>query len=66
MIVGRTGFDLIDAADPTLTLLADVAFALIMFVAGMHVPVGSGAIRAALSAGLVLAILVTVSAWSSR
>ena len=57
VIVGRTGFDLIDAADPTLTLLADVGFALIMFVAGTHVPVRSGAIRAALSAGLVLAWL---------
>ncbi|TFD64356.1 cation:proton antiporter [Cryobacterium ruanii] len=62
VIVGRTGFGLIDAADPTLTLLADVGFALIMFVAGTHVPVRSGAIRAALSAGLVRAILVTVSA----
>ena len=62
VIVGRTGFGLIDAADPTLTLLADVGFALIMFVAGTHVPIRSGAIRAALSAGLVRAILVTVSA----
>ncbi|TFB75355.1 cation:proton antiporter [Cryobacterium glaciale] len=62
VIVGRTGLGLIDAADPTLTFLADVGFALIMFVAGTHVPVRSGAIRAALSAGLVRAILVTVSA----
>ena len=62
VIVGRTGFGFVDAADPTLTLLADVGFALIMFVAGTHVPVRSGAIRAALSAGLVRAILVTLSA----
>jgi Kef-type K+ transport system membrane component KefB len=62
VIVGRTGFDLIDAADPTLTLLADIGFALIMFVAGTHVPIGSGAIRPALSAGLGRAILVVVSA----
>ncbi|TFD22400.1 cation:proton antiporter [Cryobacterium sp. TMS1-13-1] len=62
VIVGRTGFGLVEAADPTLTLLADVGFALIMFVAGTHVPVRTGAIRAALSAGLVRAILVTVSA----
>ena len=61
-IVGRTGFGFVDAGDPTLTLLADVGFALIMFVAGTHVPVRSGAIRAALSAGLVRAILVTLSA----
>ncbi|WP_104191682.1 cation:proton antiporter [Cryobacterium sp. Y82] len=62
VIVGRTGFNLIDATNPTLTLLADVGFALIMFVAGTHVPVRSGAIRAALSAGLVRAILVTLTA----
>ena len=62
VIVGRTGFGLIDATDPTLTLLADVGFALIMFVAGTHVPVRAGAIRAALATGLVRAILVTVSA----
>ena len=62
VIVGRTGFGFVDAADPTLTLLADVGFALIMFVAGTHVPIRSGAIRAALSAGLVRAILVTLSA----
>lgn len=62
VIVGRTGFGLIDSADPTLTLLADVGFALIMFVAGTHVPIRSDAIRPALSAGLARAILVTVSA----
>ncbi|WP_104128676.1 cation:proton antiporter [Cryobacterium sp. Y57] len=62
VIVGRTGFGFVDAGDPTLTLLADVGFALIMFVAGTHVPVRFGAIRAALSAGLVRAILVTLSA----
>ncbi|TFD90059.1 cation:proton antiporter [Cryobacterium serini] len=62
VIVGRTGFGFVDASDPTLTLLADVGFALIMFVAGTHVPVRSGAIRAALSAGLVRAILVTLAA----
>ena len=62
VIVGRTGFGFVDASDPTLTLLAEVGFALIMFVAGTHVPVRSGAIRAALATGLVRAILVTLSA----
>jgi len=62
VIVGRTGFGLIDAADPTLVFLADVGFALIMFVAGTQVPVRSGAIRAALSTGLARASLVTVAA----
>lgn len=62
VIVGRTGFGLIDTNDPTLTLLAGIGFALIMFVAGTHVPVRSGAIRAALSIGLVRAILVAIAA----
>ncbi|MDJ0377326.1 cation:proton antiporter [Cryobacterium sp. PH31-L1] len=62
VIVGRTGFGLIDTSDPTLTFLADIGFALIMFVAGTHVPLRTGAIRSALSAGLLRAILVTVAA----
>ena len=41
VIVGRTGLGLIDAADPTLTLLADVGFALIMFVALFFVWLGA-------------------------
>lgn len=62
VIIGRTGFGLVDSTDPTFTLLADVGFALIMFVAGTHVPLRSEAIRSALSAGLARAVLVSLSA----
>ncbi|WP_426998160.1 cation:proton antiporter [Pseudarthrobacter sp. N5] len=65
IVIGRTGFSLVDPADPTFTLMADVGFALIMFVAGTHVPVrdqrirtalGSGAIRAGVAAALAVAV----------
>jgi len=63
--IGRTGLALVDSSDPTFTFVADVGFALIMFVAGTHVPVrdtairpalGSGALRAAVAAGLAAAV----------
>ena len=39
LIVGRTGFGIVDHADPTFTLLADIGFALVMFIVGTDVPV---------------------------
>ncbi|MFF1828311.1 cation:proton antiporter [Paenarthrobacter sp. NPDC058040] len=51
VLIGRTGLHLVDPGDPTFTLIADVGFALIMFVAGTHVPVRDKAIRAALGSG---------------
>ena len=39
IIVGRTGFGVVDHTDPTFTLLANIGFALVMFVVGTHVPV---------------------------
>ena len=62
VIVGRTGFGFVDAGDPTLTLLADVGFALIMFVAGTHVPVRDVGIRSALGTGTARAGLAAVVA----
>ena len=63
--IGRTGLGLVDPSDPTFTFVADVGFALIMFVAGTHVPVrdrairpalGGGALRAAIAAALAAAV----------
>lgn len=51
IVIGRTGFALVDSADPTFTLLADIGFALMMFVAGTHVPVRDAKIRSALGNG---------------
>lgn len=52
IVLGQTGFRVLHAHDPTFTFLADIGFALVMFVAGSHVPVGDPRLRA----GLVPAI----------
>ncbi|MFJ3958105.1 cation:proton antiporter [Arthrobacter sp. NPDC090010] len=59
LVIGRTGFGLVDASNETFTFLADMGFALIMFVAGTHVPVRDARIRSALGKG-VLRVVVTV------
>ncbi|HZQ32437.1 MAG TPA: cation:proton antiporter [Mycobacterium sp.] len=58
IVLGHTGFNVIDAADPTLTLLADIGFALVMFVVGTHVPVHDRALRSAIPWALARAVLV--------
>lgn len=60
--IGRTGLGLVDSSDPTFTFVADVGFALIMFVAGTHVPVRDKAIRAALGGGALRAAIAAVLA----
>jgi Kef-type K+ transport system membrane component KefB len=62
VVLGRTGTGYLDATDPTFTLLADIGFALVMFVAGTHVPIRDPAMRTATKAGLVRAVLVGVVA----
>lgn len=37
-VLGTTGFGVVDATDPTFDFLAQIGFALVMFVAGSHVP----------------------------
>ena len=39
IVLGRTGFGVVDASDPTLSFMAEIGFALVMFVAGTHVQV---------------------------
>ena len=51
ILIGRTGLGLVDPADPTFSLLANIGFALMMFVAGTHVPVRDPLIRSALGQG---------------
>lgn len=60
--IGRTGLGLVDSSDPTFTFADDVGFALIMFVAGTHVPVRDRAIRAALGGGALRAGIAAVLA----
>lgn len=65
ILIGRTGLQLVDPGDPAFTLMADIGFALIMFVAGTHVPVRDKEIRAALGSGAakagIAALLATAT-----
>jgi Kef-type K+ transport system membrane component KefB len=62
IVVGRTGFGIVDASDPTFTLLANIGFGLVMFVVGTHVPVRDSTLRGALPKALLRAVLVGVVA----
>ncbi|GAB2979233.1 cation:proton antiporter [Nocardioides montaniterrae] len=62
IVLGRTGLGYVDAGNETFSFLADIGFALVMFVAGTHVPVGDPAIRPALRSGLLRALAVAAVA----
>ena len=62
LVLGATGFGWLDAADPTFTFLADIGFALVMFVAGSHVPVRDPVLRRGIRPALLRAIAVGVIA----
>lgn len=62
IVLGKTGFGVVDHTDPTFELLANVGFALVMFVVGTHVPIRDREQRSAVPAALVRAILVGVVA----
>jgi len=62
VVLGTTGFGYLHASDGTFSFLSDIGFALVMFVAGTHVPVRDPAIRPALAAGLLRAVAVAVPA----
>ncbi|MFI5778324.1 cation:proton antiporter [Nocardia sp. NPDC051570] len=62
IVFGRTGFGVLHPEDPMFAFLSDMGFALVMFVAGTHVPVRDPAVRAALGSGAVRAVAVGVFA----
>ncbi len=53
--IGASGFDWVDPADPLLTGLAAIGFALLMFIVGTHVPVRDRQLRSALAMGCAVA-----------
>jgi len=68
IVVGGSGLRWVDPTEPTLTFLADIGFATVMFVAGSHVPVRDRRLVAG-SRGAVarLAVVVVVAvglAWA--
>lgn len=56
--LGPTGIHRLHSNNPTFTFLANIGFALIMFVAGSHVPVRGKNLRGALRPGLLRALAV--------
>lgn len=62
VVIGRTGFGYVDAGGETFTFLSDIGFALVMFVAGTHVPLRDPAMKPALRTGLARAVAIGVLA----
>lgn len=62
IVLGQTGLQVLHPSDPTFSFLGQVGFALVMFVAGTHVPVRDPALRAGLRWGLTRAVAVGVLA----
>jgi Kef-type K+ transport system membrane component KefB len=58
LVVGRTGFGIVDHTNPTFTLLANIGFALVMFVVGTHVPVRDRTLRSSVPKALLRAVAV--------
>lgn len=55
--LGATGLRVLDPGNPTFAFLASAGFALVMFVAGSHVPVRERSLRAGLPLGALRALL---------
>ncbi len=62
VVIGASGFGLVNASEPTFELLANIGFGLTMFVVGSHVAVRDPRVRSALGKGALGAITVGVVA----
>ena len=51
VVLGKTGAGLIKANDPTIAFLGNIGFAVLMMVAGMHVPLRNRALLGSLRRG---------------
>ena len=58
LVVGKTGFGVVDGANPTFQLFANIGFALVMFVVGSHVPVRDPELRSAVPRALARAVVI--------
>ncbi|HEU0192667.1 MAG TPA: cation:proton antiporter [Gaiellales bacterium] len=64
LVIGRTGFGVLDLSDPTLIFLSAVGFAMLMFVVGTRLPLRDERLRRALGravAATVLSFLVAAA-----
>lgn len=62
VIVGKTGFGIVDPTEPTIAFLGQVGFAMLMLTVGMHLPLRDPRLAGALRGGAVLAAIVGVLA----
>lgn len=62
VIIGDTGFRIVDTANPTLSFLAEIGFAMLMLSAGMSVPLREARVIRALDRGARAAVVVAVLA----
>jgi len=62
VVIGHTGLHAVDTSNPTLTFLADIGFAMLMFNAGMNVPLHDERVRPSLGRGALAAGVVAVLA----
>jgi Kef-type K+ transport system membrane component KefB len=61
VLVGSTGFRWIHPAQPTTAFLASVGFAMLMFAAGMHVPIRQPGIGKGLRRGVIAAVTAGIA-----
>ncbi len=62
VIIGRSGFGWLDPGEPTTAFLAEVGFAMLMFVAGMHVPLRQPGLLSGVRRGGLAAVIAGVLA----
>ena len=62
VLVGRTGLQLVDAGGSTFTFLADIGFAMVMFIAGTHVPIRDRSLMSGLPRAVLRVCVITVAA----
>lgn len=62
VIVGRTGLEIVDPTQPTITFLGQVGFAMLMLTVGMHLPLREKRLASSLRAGALLAGIVALLA----
>jgi Kef-type K+ transport system membrane component KefB len=62
VLLGRTGLGWVNPDEPVLSYLASAGFALVMLVAGSHVPLRHPALRQALGRGTLLAVVTAALA----
>ncbi len=62
VLVGRTGLESVNPANPTIAFLAEVGFAMLMLTAGMSVPLRDPRLASSLRAGALFALGVAILA----